>query len=328
MRPHSFASVRGVDAAIATVASHPSVSYIAGGTNIIDLMKDDAVAPGLLVDINALPLHRVSAGADGLRIGALARMSDVAADAGVRRDYPAISRALLLSASPQLRNMASIGGNVMQRTRCSYFRDAGVACNKRLPGTGCPAISGQNRMHAVLGGSDQCICTHASDLAVALVAFDAVVHLRGAGGERAVPLDAFYVLPGSTPARETRLEHGELITEVRVPASTVTRRSVYLKVRDRASYEFALVSVAAALDTAPDGKIRAARIALGGVAPKPWRARDAETALVGAQSGVAAFGNAAELALRGARGYWHNDFKIALAKRAIVRALRAAGSMA
>jgi xanthine dehydrogenase YagS FAD-binding subunit len=216
----------------------------------------------------------------------------------------------------------------MQRTRCSYFRDAGVACNKRLPGTGCPAIGGQNRMHAVLGGSDHCICTHASDLAVALVAFDAEVRVRGPRGERTMPLDTFYVLPGSTPDRETRLEHGELITEVRVPPAAVTRRSVYLKIRDRASYEFALVSVAAALDTAPDGKIRGARIALGGVAPKPWRARDAEAALAGAHAGAATFGHAADIALREARGHGHNDFKIALAKRAIVRALTAAGSIA
>jgi xanthine dehydrogenase YagS FAD-binding subunit len=223
--------------------------------------------------------------------------------------------------------MATIGGNIMQRTRCAYFRDVATACNKRASGAGCSALGGVNRMHAILGGSDHCICVHASDLAVSLVAFDALVHIRGRLGERAVPLGDFYLLPGSTPARETVLEHGELITAVEIPATASAARSVYLKVRDRGAYEFALVSVAAGLDLG-GGTIRDARLALGGVAPIPWRAREAERTLRGKAPTRDAFESAAQIALRGAQGHGENDFKIALARRAIVRALRRSAGLA
>jgi xanthine dehydrogenase YagS FAD-binding subunit len=223
--------------------------------------------------------------------------------------------------------MATIGGNVMQRTRCAYFRDASQPCNKRAPGTGCSAIGGVNRQHAVVGGSDHCICTHASDLAVALLAVDAVVHVRGRSGERAIPFERFHVLPGTTPQRETVLEHGDLITAVELPTSAHARSSYYLKVRDRASYEFALVSVAAALDVS-GGTVRAARVALGGVAPKPWRSHDAEAELVGHPASASTFASAARAATRGMRGYGQNDFKIALTERAVARALAHAGGAA
>lgn len=322
-----FARAGTMRTAIATVTAEPSATYIAGGTNIVDLMKDDAVAPSLLVDISSLPFSHIDAAGSTIRIGALAKMSDVADASAVVRDIPAVSQALLESASPQLRNMATIGGNIMQRTRCAYFRDVATACNKRSDGAGCSALGGVNRMHAVLGGSDHCICVHASDLAVALVAFDAVLHLQGANGARSIALSDFYLLPGSTPARETRLEHGELITAVEIPVGAHTRYSTYLKVRDRSAYEFALVSVAAGLDIA-GGHIRTARVALGGVAPVPWRARDAERVLHGQTPSPLVFAAAAQSALRGAHGYGQNNFKIALAQRAIVRALETASGMA
>ena len=254
-------------------------------------------------------------------------MSDVADHPVVAREFPAVAQALLLSASPQLRNMATIGGNIMQRTRCAYFRDVSQACNKRAPGSGCSALHGVNRQHAVAGGSEQCICTHASDLAVALIALDAVVHVRGKSGDRTIPFEQFHLLPGATPWRETVLEHGDLITAVDVPASVLAKNSYYLKVRDRASFEFALVSVAAALDVRA-GVVHAARVALGGVAPKPWRAHDAETALVGRSASAQTFAAAAQAATRGMRGYGENDFKIALARRAVTRALAHAGGVA
>jgi xanthine dehydrogenase YagS FAD-binding subunit len=316
-----FARAGTAGAAIATVEGDPRASYIAGGTNIVDLMKDDAVMPSLLVDITMLPFAHIDADDSTVRIGALSRMSDVADAKAVVHGLPAVSQALLESASPQLRNMATIGGNIMQRTRCAYFRDVATACNKRSDGTGCSALGGVNRMHAIMGGSDRCICVHASDLAVALVAFDAMLHLRGSAGERTMPLSDFYLLPGSTPARETALAHGELIAAVEVPLAAYTRNSTYLKARDRSQYEFALVSVAAGLDIS-GGQIRAARIALGGVAPVPWRAREAERALQGQTPSRAVFTAAAHSALRGARGYGQNDYKIPLAQRAIVRALQ------
>jgi xanthine dehydrogenase YagS FAD-binding subunit len=323
-----FARADSAGAAIATVAADPRASYIAGGTNIVDLMKDDAVTPSLLVDITTLPFAKIDADESSVRIGALAKMSDVADSPAVAHGIPAVSQALLESASPQLRNMATIGGNIMQRTRCAYFRDVATACNKRADGAGCSALGGVNRMHAIVGGSDRCICVHASDLAVALVAFDAILHLRGPAGDRTMALSDFYLLPGSTPARETALAHGELITAVEIPLAAHSRNSTYLKIRDRSQYEFALVSVAAGLDIA-GGQIRAARVALGGVAPVPWRAREAERMLQGQAPSRAVFTAAAQSALRGARGYGQNDYKIPLAQRAIVRALQtASGSTA
>ena len=327
MNAFRYAQARDVASAMAAVASDKDARYVAGGTNVVDLMKEYVEQPSLLVDITHLPLRGIDRTAGGVRIGALALMSDVADHPAVARDFPVVSQALLLSASPQLRNMATIGGNVMQRTRCAYFRDASQPCNKRAPGTGCSAIAGVNRQHAVIGGSAACICTHASDLAVALLAVDAVVHVRGRSGERAIPFERFHVLPGATPQRETVLQHGDLITAVELPASALARGSYYLKVRDRASYEFALVSVAAALDVA-GGTIRGARVALGGVAPKPWRSHDAESALAGKPANAQTFAAAADAATRGMRGYGQNDFKIALTRRAVARALAHAGGVA
>ena len=327
MNAFRYARANDVASALATVAADPKAKYVAGGTNVLDLMKEYVEQPSVLVDITHLPLRGIDPAPHGVRIGALALMSDVADHPAVARDFPAVSQALLLSASPQLRNMATIGGNIMQRTRCAYFRDATQPCNKRAPGAGCAALEGVNRQHAVVGGSDHCICTHPSDLAVALLALDAVVHVRGRAGERAIPFASFYVLPGATPQRETVLEHGDLIAAVELPASPLARGSYYLKVRDRASYEFALVSVAAALDVA-GGRIRAARVALGGVAPAPWRAHDAEAALAGKRPDAAAFAAAAQAATHGMRGRGQNDFKIALARRAVARALAHAGGAA
>jgi xanthine dehydrogenase YagS FAD-binding subunit len=322
-----YAQAHDVASAMSAVAADRDARYVAGGTNLVDLMKEYVERPSLLVDITHLPLRGIERTARGVRLGALALMSDVADHPAVARDFPAVSQALLLSASPQLRNMATIGGNVMQRTRCAYFRDASQPCNKRAPGTGCAAIAGVNRQHCVIGGSPNCICTHPSDLAVALLAVDAVVHVRGRSGERTIPFEQLHVLPGSTPQRETVMEHGDLITAVELPASAHARGSYYLKVRDRASYEFALVSVAAALDVA-GGTIRAARVGLGGVAPKPWRSHDAEAALTGRPANAATFAAAAQAATRGMRGYGQNDFKIALTQRAVARALAHAGGAA
>ena len=327
MNAFRYAQAHDVASAMATVAADPGARYVAGGTNVIDLMKEYVEQPSLLVDITHLPLRGIDVTPHGVRLGALALMSDVADHPAVARDFPVVAQALLLSASPQLRNMATIGGNVMQRTRCAYFRDASQPCNKRAPGSGCAAIGGVNRQHAVVGGSDHCICTHASDLAVALLAVDAVVHVRGRAGERQIPFERFHVLPGATPQRETVLERGDLITAIELPAGARARGSYYLKVRDRASYEFALVSVAAALDVAA-GTVRSARVALGGVAPKPWRAHDAEAALAGRPATAPTFAAAARAATRGMRGYGMNDFKIALTERAVARALAHAGGAA
>jgi xanthine dehydrogenase YagS FAD-binding subunit len=322
VRPLSYARATDVDSAIATVREHRDSAFLAGGTTEVDLVRQNVLRPGLLVDINDLPLSGVEDLPEGgLRIGALARMSDVAQAAGVVQRFPVISQALLLGASAQLRNMASMGGNLCQRVRCSYFRDATSPCNKRDPGSGCAALDGFNRGHAILGTSDKCIATHPSDVAVALVALDAVVHTRGPAGERAIPIDEFFLLPGDSPEREHPLEHGELIVAIEVPATPTARRSIYLKFRDRESYEFALVSVAAAVQT-EDGTIADVRLALGGVGTKPWRARRAEASLLGQPAGEASFAEAAgqELAAAGPRPL--NAFKVELAQRAIVRALR------
>jgi xanthine dehydrogenase YagS FAD-binding subunit len=324
MHPFSYTQAVDEKSAIAAVVPQGQAIYIAGGTDLIDLMKLDVQTPMHLVDINALPLGNIEVQGDGVRIGALARNSDVAFHALIRERYPLLSEALLSGATPQLRNVATIGGNLLQRTRCSYFRDTTTPCNKREPQSGCSALDGYNRSHAILGGSAYCIATHPSDMCVALVALDAVVQTHGPKGERTIPVADLYLLPDDHPERETVLEHGELIVAVDLPASPFAARSRYLKIRDRASYAFATVSVAAALDI-QDGIIRAARIALGGVAPKPWRAYEAEKILVGQPPQEAVYRAAALEATRGTQPQRYNAFKVELTQRTIVRALVAVG---
>lgn len=312
-----------VDDAVAAVSGDPAAAYLAGGTTQLDLiLKDGVFAPQRLVDITRLPLRGMTLSGETLQIGAMTTMEELAADRTVVERLPLVREALLAGASTQLRNMATIGGNVLQRTRCRYFRDPSVAaCNKRKPGSGCAAVSGAARMHAILGASEHCIALHASDLCVALVALDAVVHLQGAGGQRSVPLTQFYVLPGDRPDVETVLEHGELITGLEVPLLPANARSGYLKVRDRVSYEFALTSAAAAL-VLEDGMIATARLGLGGVGTIPWRARDAEEILTGAPAGEATFHAAAEAAIRDPFTVPGTAFKVELAKRTIIRTLQ------
>ena len=324
MRPVSYSLATDMADAIATVNVNPGSAFLAGGTTEVDLMRLNVVQPSLLVDINSLPLDRIEDLPDGgLRIGALARMSDVAEAPCVVERFPVISQALVLGASPQLRDMASMGGNKLQRVRCGYFRDARSACNKREPGSGCAALKGVNRGHAILGTSEHCIATHPSDVAVALVALDAIVHIHGPRGERAIPLDDFLLLPGDTPHIEHPLEHGELIVAIEVPAVPAARRSLYLKVRDRESYEFALASVAVALRV-DDGVIGEVRLALGGVGTKPWRARRVEELLVGESAERASFARAAREELTPAVPRAMNVFKVELAQRTIIRALEMA----
>jgi xanthine dehydrogenase YagS FAD-binding subunit len=321
MRPVSYLRASGADDAIAAATAHPTSAYLAGGTTEVDLIRLGVVGPDLLVDINALPLADIEdRPGGGLRLGALARMTDVARDPRVVRAYPGLSRSLLLGASEQLRNMASMGGNLCQRVRCAYFRDGVSPCNKREPGSGCSALGGMNRGHAVLGASEHCIATHPSDVAVALVALEAVVHTLGPDGARTIPIDDFFLRPGDTPWAEHPLAHGELIAAIEVPPLPVARRSVYVKFRDRQSYEFALVSVFAALDVR-DGVVAGARIGLGGIATVPWRARAAEAALVGRPATADSFASAADAELRVAVTHGQNAFKIPLARRAIVRVL-------
>ena len=321
MRPLDYRRVASVQEAVAAVAADPGSAFLAGGTTEIDLVRLGVTRPDRLVDINRLPLAAVEPLPDGgVRLGALARMSDVARAPSVVARFPAVSQALLLGASEQLRNMASIGGNLCQRTRCAYFRDNTSPCNKREPGSGCSALDGFNRGHAILGVSGQCIATHPSDVAVALVAFDAVVHTLGPSGARRIPIADFYLRPGDTPDVENPLEHGELIVAVDVPGSTLAGGSLYLKFRDRQSYEFALVSVAAALDVS-QGVVRDVRLALGGVGTVPWRARLAEDHLRGAPATVEEFGAAMDAELAGAEVRQHNAFKVPLARRAAVRGL-------
>jgi xanthine dehydrogenase YagS FAD-binding subunit len=300
--------------------------YIASGTDVVQLLQEYVRRPERLVSLAGLLDNHIELGPQGLRLGAAATMAEVAAHPAVIQQFPVISEALLNSASPQVRNQATMGGNLLQRTRCPYFRDVGyAACNKRAPGSGCAAIDGENRWHAVLGTSENCIATHASDLAVALVALDAAVEVRGTGGQRSVPLIDFHRLPGATPHIETVLEPGEVIAAITVPASPPARRSHYLKVRDRASFEFAVVSAAVALEM--DGaRIRQARIALGGVGTKPWRVQQVEAALAGASLDRAVLHSAAALAAQGTQGRGHNDFKIELMQRAMVRAVETAGA--
>ena len=332
MHPFTLERPRALDAALAFRAqagrNDASAEYIAGGTDMVQLLQENVRRPERLVSVAGLLDNRIEVGPQGLRLGAAATMADVAAHAGVIEHFSLISEALLNSASPQVRNQATMGGNLLQRTRCPYFRDIGYSdCNKRAPGSGCAALGGENRWHAVLGTSENCIATHASDLAVALVALDAAVELRSAGGQRSVPLIDFYRLPDATPHIETVLEAGEVIAAVTVPANPAGRRSHYLKVRDRASFEFAIVSAAVALEM--DGAlIRQARIALGGVGAKPWRVPAVEAALTGATLEPVVLRRAAGLAAKGAQGRGHNDFKIELMQRAIVRAVETAGARA
>lgn len=320
MEAFTLTAPENIDGALAA-GTAADTKFIAGGTDLIQLMKDGVERPKHLVDIDGLALDHVELTEQGTRIGALARMSDVADHAELRRRHPAIAEALLASASPQLRNMATIGGNLLQRTRCGYFRDTGFACNKRLPGSGCPAINGENRLLAIFGGSEHCVATNASDLAVALAALDAAVELRSENSNlRSVSLTEFHLLPGDTPERETVLLPGEIVTAVLVPPATARQRSHYLKVRDRASFEFALVSAAVAV-TLEGGRIQSARIAMGGVGTKPWRLPAVEAALASAPATPEAFAAAAAHAADGAHPLAQNGFKIPLMQRALVRAL-------
>ena len=333
MHPFALERPRDLQAAIDLRAgagrNDIDAEYIGGGTDMVQLLQENVRAPDRLVSLGGLLDKRIEASPQELRIGAGATMAETAAHPVVLAQFPLIAQALLASASPQVRNQATIGGNLLQRTRCPYFRDTGyVACNKRIPGSGCAAIGGENRWHAVLGGSDHCIAVNSSDLAVALVALDAVVHVQGPQGERKVALADFHRLPGTTPHIEAELRMGEVVTAVTTPAHRVNRRAYYLKVRDRASFEFAVVAAAVALDLEDDGRIREARVALGGVGTKPWRVQKVEAALAGSTRQRDVLRQAASLAAQGAQGRGHNDFKIELMQRAIVRAVEAAGAQA
>jgi xanthine dehydrogenase YagS FAD-binding subunit len=323
MQAFSLEHPSDLDAAVAA-AIGPGARYIAGGTDLLQLAKDEMETPSRLVDLEPLPLAGITADATTLRLGAMARMSDVADHPAVTAHWPLISQALLASASPQIRNMGTMGGNLLQRTRCGYFRDAGFACNKRNPGSGCPAIHGENRMLAILGGSEKCIATHASDLAVALVALEATLELRGPNGAtRTVPIGEFHRLPGDTPQIETNLGPGEMITAITVPASVATARSHYLKVRDRASFEFALVSAGVVI-AVDGGTIHDIRVAAGGVGTKPWRLPEVEEALHGKRLTEAVLRDAAMRAGRGAKPAGQNGFKQILLRRTVLRALQTA----
>jgi xanthine dehydrogenase YagS FAD-binding subunit len=308
--------------AVATLTAHPDAAYLAGGTNLVDHMKLGVATPDLLVDVSRLALDEVTTTDDGgVRIGATVRNSDLAAHPVIRSRYPGLARAMLSAASGQLRNSATTAGNLLQRTRCVYFQDITTPCNKRSPGSGCSAIGGYVRYHAILGASEHCIAVHPSDMAVAMCALDGVVVIEGADGDRRIPVDEFYRLPGDEPHRDTVLSHGELITAVELPAPPPGAVSDYRKVRDRASFAFALVSVAAELNVT-DGEIASARIALGGVAHKPWRARRAEEALVGAAATEDTFAAAADAELSAADPQPGNEFKVGLARRTLIAELR------
>ncbi|MBD6619659.1 xanthine dehydrogenase family protein subunit M [Komarekiella sp. 'clone 1'] len=323
MQPFSYAKPTSQEVAIASVDQDKTATFIAGGTDLLGLMKDGVQAANKLVDINSLPLANIEFQANKIRIGAVCKLSDVAFHPKIQECYPVISQALLQSASPQLRNMATVGGNLLQRVRCGYFRDPVFSCNKRTPGIGCSAVSGYNRMHAIFGASESCIAVHPSDLAVALTALNAVICTQGLQTERRISIHDFYLLPGETPEKETLLQPGELITAIEIP--DLAYKSYYLKVRDRAAYEFALVSVAVALDVEQD-TIKSARIAFGGVAPKPWRGWEAEEFLKGKPVNEATFTAAATIAVKDAKPQTHNEFKIELVKRALVRVLSVVGA--
>lgn len=324
---NAFEYMRAATAAsaVSALAKNEGAAFLAGGTNLIDLMKRGVTAPSRLIDINSVPLAAVEKTATGIRIGALAKNSDVSEHELVVKHFPLLSMAFKAGASPQLRNMASVGGNMMQRTRCGYFYDTSMPCNKREPGSGCGAIGGYNRMHAIFGTSDQCIAVHPSDMCVALVALDATVTVTGAKGERKIPFGDFHRLPGDHPEKDNTLQKGEMITGVTIPNNNLSAHSHYLKIRDRASYAFALVSVAAALDV-KNGTIQDIRLAMGGVAHKPWRLTEAEKFLKGKIASEDNFQKAATIAMTNAKGYGHNDFKLKLAPNAIVEALKKAGA--
>lgn len=332
MRPFIYervTSAAAAQSAVAATAGAPA-SYLAGGTTLVDLMKLEVMRPERIIDINALSdtVHgRIEISQNGLRLGALVRMADAAEHPDIAQQYPVVAQSLKLAASPQLRNMASLGGNVLQRTRCTYFRDVSYpACNKRSPGAGCAALNGINRMHAVLGGTEHCIATYPGDFGQALIALDAAVDLIGPDGPRTIPFAKLHRLPGDTPDQETTLRPGELIVSFTVPAGPWTRRSLYLKIRDRESYEFALASAAVALDQ-QNRTVRDVRIALGGVSTAPWRAREAEAVLRGKAIDDGSVAAAADAAFVGAKGYGHNDFKIELGKRTLRRALLQAAAL-
>jgi xanthine dehydrogenase YagS FAD-binding subunit len=328
MQPFSYTRAADAGSAGRMVSAEPGAAFLAGGTTMIDLMKIDVEKPRHLVDINSLPMSQIEAlPGGGVRIGANVRNSDLAYDAGIISAFPMLSEALLSGASPQLRNMATVGGNLMQRTRCYYYRDVHSQCNMRDPGSGCSALGGYNRIHAVLGTSDQCIATHPSDMCVALAALDSIIHIRKPDGTmREVNINAFYVPYGDDPSKLTVLEHGELIVHVDVPGAAWLAKSAYRKVRDRASYEFALASAAVALDVV-DGRIRSARVALGGVGSKPWRSIEAESALVGKPPNDDAFAAAGAAAMRGAVPQKFNAFKIEMGRRIVIHTLQAVAAM-
>ncbi len=325
MNPFQYTRSSAAAGAIQSVLKEPHAHFLAGGTNLIDLMKMGVVLPERLVDINGLPMKGIDSSPAGLHLGALATNSEVADHAQVLQDYPLLSLALNAGASPQLRNMATVGGNMMQRTRCNYFFDTAMPCNKRAPGSGCGALTGVNRMHALFGASEQCIAVNPSDMCVALVALDAVVHVKGLKGERKIPFADFHRLPGEHPEKDNTLERGELIMGVDLPAAAkaFNKHVCYLKIRDRSSYAFALVSVAAAL-VMEGNTISSARLAMGGVAHKPWRLHGAEEFLKGKTASDEVFGQAAKLAMQGAKAYAHNQFKLTMAPNAIVQALKTA----
>ena len=326
IRPGDSAAAIATAAQARTAQQGADVRFLAGGTTLIDLMKLNVETPTRLLDINRLPLDKIETAADGgLKIGATVRNSDLANHATVKRDYAVLSQAILAGASAQLRNMATTAGNLLQRTRCPYYRDAAMPCNKREPGTGCPAITGSNRTLAILGTSEHCIATNPSDMCVAMAALEATIHVEGSKGSRAIPIADFHLLPGNTPHRETVLEPGDLITHVTLPPPVTGSRQLYLKLRDRASYEFALASAAVVITLAGPNVTRA-RVALGGVGTKPWRSAEAEAALVGQAANEANFRKAAEAAMRSAKPQSHNGFKIELARRCLAHALKTAAS--
>jgi xanthine dehydrogenase YagS FAD-binding subunit len=327
MTPFRYERARDASAAVATLTAAPGAMFLGGGTNLVDLMRLGVATPDLLVDVAKLPHDRIELLADGgIRIGAAVKNSDLAADRAIRTRYPVLAQAVLAGASGQLRNLATTGGNLMQRTRCVYFQDVALPCNKRIPGSGCPARDGYHRNLAILGWSEQCVATHPSDMAVALAALDAQVRVQGPDGERTIPLVGFHRLPGDEPQRDTVLARGELITGVDLPPLAFSGRSRYAKARDRASYAFALVSVAAALDVA-DGIVGDVRLALGGVAHAPWRASRAEAALRGVPATEESFARAADEELGAARPLRDNGFKVPLARNMIVRVLRELAGM-
>jgi xanthine dehydrogenase YagS FAD-binding subunit len=321
-----YTRAASVKAALDMLAKNPAGSFIAGGSNIVDLMKRGVVAPDRLIDINNLPLKQIEENAEGLIIGALAINSEVAENEIVKKNYPLLAQALKAGASPQLRNMATVGGNIMQRTRCTYFYDTTMPCNKRQPSSGCGALEGYNRMHAIFGASNKCVAVHPSDMCVALAALDATVTVSGQKAERKIKFIEFHRLPGDNPEKDNTLLKGELITSISIPKNPFTKNVHYLKIRDRSSYAFALVSVAVALEL-NGNTIKQARLAMGGVAHKPWRLTTAENFLKGKPAILANFQHAATIAMKDAKGYGHNNFKLTLAPNAIIESLKTASGL-